>query len=106
MCYDILMQTLDMTSLLDKRFIGTDELRRDLTKILNQVPKEGGVVVTQHGKPKVVMVNIETYLKIQELEDELADYDPKFVKKMNKILADVKKHGGIPAEKVWEELGI
>ena len=52
------------------------------------------------------MVNIETYLRIQELEDELADYNPKFVKRMNKMLADVKKHGGVPAEKVWEELGI
>lgn len=100
------MQTLNISNLLDKKFVGTDELRRDLTKILNQVPQEGEVVVTQHGKPKVVMIDIETYLKIQELEDALSDYDPKFVKKMNKALANVKKYGGIPAEKVWEELGI
>lgn len=100
------MQTLNISNLLDKKFVGADELRRDLTKILNQVPQEGEVVVTQHGKPKVVMIDIETYLKIQELEDELSDYDPKFVKKMNKVLANVKKHGGIPAEKVWQELGI
>ena len=52
------------------------------------------------------MVDIETYLKVQELEDDLADYDPKFIKKMNRALDDVKKHGGIPADKVWEELGI
>jgi len=97
---------MHLSNVLDKQFIGADELRRDLTKILNQIPKGGEIVVTQHGKPKVVMVDIETYLRIQELEDELADYDPKFVKKMNKVLADVKKHGGIPAEKVWEELGI
>lgn len=100
------MQTVNIASLLNKRFVGADELRRDLTKILNQVPQEGDVVITQHGRPKVVMVDIETYLKIQELEDDLADYDPKFIRKMNRILADVKKHGGIPAEKVWEELGI
>lgn len=100
------MQALDISSLLNKRFIGSDELRRDLTKILNLVPQGEEVVITQHGKPKVVMVNIETYLKIQELEDELADYDPKFVKALNKSLADVKKHGGISAEKLWAELGI
>ncbi len=100
------MQTYPLGQILKRKFVGADELRRDLTKILDQVPREGEVVVTQHGKPKVVMINIETYVRIQELEDELADYDPKFVKKMNRVLADVKKNGGIPAEKVWEELGI
>ncbi len=97
---------MQLTNLLDKKFIGADELRRDLTKILNQVPTSGDVVVTQHGKPKAVMVNIATYLRIQELEEDIADYDPKFIKKMNHVLADVKKNGGIPAKKVWEELGI
>lgn len=100
------MQTLDIASLLNKKFVGTNELRRDLPKILNQVPRQGEVVVTQHGKPKVVIIDIETYLKIQELEDELSDYDPKLVKEVNRALAGVKKHGGIPAEKVWKELGI
>ena len=94
---------MQLANLLDKRFVGTDELRRDLTKILDQVLKGGEVIVTQHGQPKVVMVDIETYLKVQELEDDLADYDPKFI---NRALDDVKKHGGIPADKVWEELGI
>ena len=97
---------MQVVNLLDKRFIGADELRRDLTKILDQIPRGGDIVVTQHGKPKVVMVDIETYLRIQELEDELADYNPKFIKRMNRALADVKKHGGISADKVWEELGI
>ena len=100
------MQALSLTDILQKKFIGVDDFRRQLTEILEKLPKEGEVVITQHGKPQAVMVSIETYLRIQKLEDELADYDPKLVKRMNKILADVKKHGGIPAEKVWEELGI
>lgn len=99
------MQSINISNLIDKKFVGTDELRRDLTKILDQVSK-GEVVVTQHGKPKVVMLDIATYLKIQELEDDLADYDPKLVKRLNKIVADSKKYPGIPADKVWEELGI
>lgn len=100
------MQTINLHSLLDKKFVGADDLRKDLTKILNQISKNKEIVVTQHGKPKGVLVDIETYMRIEELKDKLADYDPKFVKKLNKDLADVKKHGGIPVEKVWEELGI
>lgn len=100
------MQNVNLYSLLDKKFVGADDLRKDLTKILNQISKNKEIVVTQHGKPKGVLIDIETYMKIEQLKDELADYDPKFVKKLNKALANVKKHGGIPAEKVWEELGI
>lgn len=100
------MQAFNLYSLLDKKFIGSDDLRKQLTDILNKLPKEKEVVITQNGKPKGVLLDIETFLKIQELEDEIADYKPKLVKEINKALADVKKHGGIPAEKVWKELGI
>ena len=97
---------MQLTSILDKQFIGADELRRDLTQILEQVPKSGEVVVTQHGKPKVVMVDIATYLRIQELEDDLADYDPKLVKRINAALADAKKGHTIDADKAFKQLGI
>lgn len=97
---------MQFNSLLDKKFIGTDDLRKRLTDILNKLPTEGEVIITQNGSPKGVLVNVKTYLRIRELEDEIADYDPKLVKRINKALEDVKKNGGIPAEKVWEELGI
>lgn len=101
------MQTLNVNQLIQKKFIGADELRRKLTKILSELPKNGGgIVITQNGRPKGVLVDIKTYLRIQGLEDEIADYDPKLIKRINKALEDVKKNGGIPAEKVWEELGI
>ncbi len=100
------MQTLNVADLLDRKFIGADDLRKKLTNVLNRLSKEGEVVITQHGQPKGVLMGVAAYLKIQELEDEIADYDPKLVKNINAALADVKKHGGIPAEKVWEELGI
>ncbi|MBI2330300.1 type II toxin-antitoxin system Phd/YefM family antitoxin [Candidatus Daviesbacteria bacterium] len=97
---------MQLSNILDKKFIGTNDLRKDLTSILNLLPKEGKIVITQHGRPKGVLIDIETYMKIEELKDDLADYDPKLVREVNKALDDVKKHGGIPAEKVWEELGI
>ena len=97
---------MQLSNILDKQFIGADELRRDLTKILDKIPESSGVVVTQHGKPKVVMVNIETYLRIQELEDELADYDPKLVKRINAALIDAKKGNTIDADDAFKQLGI
>lgn len=100
------MQTLNISNLLDKKFVGADDLRHELTNILDNLSKEGGVVVTQHGKPKGVLVDVQTYLEIDELLEQIADSDPKLIKRINAALSDVKKHGGIPAEKVWKELGI
>ena len=101
------MQTLNINQLLQRKFIGADELRRRLTKILTELPKVGGeIVITQNGRPKGVLIDVKTYLKIQELEDEILDYNPKLIKIVNRAVSDTKKTGGIPAEKVWEELGI
>ncbi len=100
------MQTLDITSLLNKKFVGADELRRDLTKILNQIPREGEVIITQNGKPKGVLLDIKSYLEIEELYEQIADLNPKLIKRVNEAVEDVRKHGGIPAKQVWKELGI
>ena len=100
------MQTLNLYSLLDKRFVGSDDLRKKLTDILNKLPKEREVVITQNGKPKGVLLDIKSYLEIEELLEKIADSDPKLIKRVNKAVADVKKHGGIPAEEVWKKLGI
>lgn len=100
------MQIFNVASLLDKKFVGTDDLRKELTHILNRLSKEGEVVVTQHGQPKGVLMDIKSYLEIEELYEHLADLDPKLIKRVNAAVEDVKKHGGIPAKQVWKELGI
>ena len=100
------MQTINLYSLLDKKFIGADDLRKRLTGILSSLPKEKEVVITQNGKPKGVILDIKSYLEIEELYEQLADLDPKLVKRINAAVADVKKNGGIPAEDVWKQLGI
>lgn len=99
------MLTLDLAQLLQKKFIGTDELRKDLTDILDKLPEEGGeIVVTQHGKPQAVLVDLDSYLEFQE---QLADsMNPQLVKEVNEAVTDVEAGNGIPAEKVWKELGI
>lgn len=98
------MQITNVFSLLDKKFIGTDDLRKQLTTILAKLPKEGGeIVVTQHGTPQAVLINIESYLELQE---QLADTNPELIKEINEAVADVKAGHGIPAEKVFKDLGL
>ncbi len=100
------MQTINISSLLDKKFVGADDLRKELTKILSGLPKGGEVIVTQHGQPKGVLMDVATYLKYEELLERIADSDPKLIKEINAAIADVKAGHGVPAEKVWEQLGI
>lgn len=97
---------MQLSHILDKKFIGTDDLRKDLTSILNLLPKEGKIVITQHGKPKGMLIDIGSYLETEELLEQIADSNPKLIKKVNDALADVKKNGGIPAEEVFKQLGI
>ncbi len=97
---------MQLSNILDKKFIGTDDFRRDLTDILKKLSKEREMVITQHGKPKGVLMDIKSYLEIEELYEQLADLDPKLVKRVNAAVEDVRKHGGIPAEQVWKKLGI
>ena len=100
------MQTINLYSLLDKKFIGADDLRKGLTDILSSLPKEKKVIITQHGQPRGVLLDINSYLEYEELLEQIADSDPKLIKRINAAVADVKKHGGIPAEDVWKQLGI
>ena len=100
------MQTLNIADLLDRKFIGADDLRKELTSILNRLSKEGEVVITQHGQPKGVLMDIKSYLELEELHEQLADSNPKLIKEINEAIADVKAGNGVPSEKVWEELGI
>ncbi len=67
-----------MTELLKNSFVGTHELRRNLTKILADLEREGQeIVVTQQGKPAAVIMDVEKYLEIQEALKEFSD--PEYV---------------------------
>ncbi len=100
------MQTISLGNILQNKFIGTDDLRKDLSKILSKLSVDKRLIITQHGRPKAALIDLDTLIKLEELEDELADYDPKLVKRVNAAFEDIKKNGGIPAEQVWKELGI
>lgn len=98
------MQTLNLANILQKKFIGTDDLRKSLSDILDKLPNEGGeLVITQHGTPQAVLMDLDSYLELQE---QMADANPELIKEINDAIADVKAGNGIPAKKVWQELGI
>lgn len=101
------MQSQSLASLLQKKFIGTDDLRRELTSILDRLQKERGeIVVTNHGKPQAVLVDLQSYLDLEEVQEQIADSDPKLVKSVNAALADAKRGNVIDADEVFKKLGM
>lgn len=101
------MQTVSLFDILQKKFIGVDDLRRGLSRIINKrLRKEKEIVITQHGKPQAVLVDLNSYLEFEELQEQKADSDPKLIKQINDAIADVRKGNGIPADEVFKELGI
>ena len=100
------MQTLSFSDVLQKKVVDVDDLRHRLTNILAKLPKEGEIVITQRGKPKGVLIDMASYLEWEELQEQIADSDPKLVKELNAAIADVRKGNGIPADEVFKKLGI
>lgn len=100
------MQTLNLSAILQNKFIGTDDLRKSLSAILNKLPEEKRLVITQHGQPKGALIDLDTLIKLEELEDELADYNPKTIKRVNAALADAKKGNVVDMDEAFKELGI
>lgn len=101
------MQTLGLAELLERKFIGADELRRNLKKVLNGFKKNGGeLVVTQKGKPKAMLVAIDRYLELEELREKMLDRDPKLVKSINKGIEEVRAGKFVTSEELFKKLGI
>ena len=95
-----------LRQILNKKFIGADDLRKQLASILKGLYREKEIVITQHGQPKGVLIDVNSYLEYEELLEQIADSDPKLIKRVNNALADVIKNGGIPMEEAFKELGI
>ena len=99
------MQTLSTADFIRKRFIGTDELRKELSDILNNLPNEGGeIVVTQHGKPQAVLVDLESYLNLYETLEDLQR--PGFIESLYEDLKEIDKGKFVSHEQLKKNLGI
>lgn len=99
------MQTYPIGHLLKKKFIGADDLRRDLSDIIDKLPHEQSeIVITQHGKPKAVLVDLNTYLQLTDIQEDVIQ--PGYIDSLYKELEAVKKGMGISHEDLVKKLKI
>lgn len=97
------MQTYPVGQFLNKKFIGTDDLRRDLSDIIDRVPAEQvEIVVTQHGRPKLVVVDVNTYLQLTDVQEDIIQ--PGYIDSLYRELEKVKKGKGVTHEKLMKKL--
>jgi prevent-host-death family protein len=101
-----------MISLLSSPFVGSHELRRDLTRLLDNVKKTNEpVVVTSQGKPTAILTSVENYNQLQEMVDELQLAikelaDEKYIKALINEKKKIRSGKGTRAEMLYKELGI
>ena len=91
--------------LLEKKFVGTHELRTKLSELLKELHKQGGeVVITRQGKPAAILMDVELYLELQETLQDLSE--PGFLEELNQAIEEVEQGKGIPADKVFKKLSL
>ena len=101
-----------MINALSLPFIGTHELRRKLTALLDNVKKTNEpVVITSQGKPTAILTSVENYNQLQEMIDELQLAikelaDKKYIKELISEKKKIKSGKGIAAEDLYKQLGI
>ena len=99
------MQTLSTADLIRKKYIGTDDLRKRLTEILDTLPQEGGeVIVTQRGQPQAILLDLESYLDLHETLEDLQR--PGFIESIHKAAEEVRAGKGITHEQLLKDLNI
>ena len=101
-----------MINALSLPFVGSHELRKDLTRLLDNVKKTNEpVVITSQGKPTAILTSVENYNQLQEVIDELQLAikelaNEVYIKTLVQEKKRVRSGKGIPAEKLYKELGI
>ena len=81
--------------------MNSTDARERMADVLNRVAyAKDRVRITRRGKAVAAVVPIEDLELIERLEDEID------IREAEKALADVRKHGAIPCEKVKKDLGL
>ena len=98
------MQTLTTAELIQKKFIGTDDLRKRLTDILDKLPEEGGeIIITQHGQPQAVLIDLQSYLDVYETMEDLQK--PGFIESIHKGAREIEQGKGLTMDQLKKNLG-
>ena len=101
-----------MFNALSLPFIGSHELRRELTRLLNNVKKTNEpVVITSQGKPAAILTSVQNYNQLQEMIDELQMAikelaDKEYIKELIEEKKKIKSGKGIDAQDLYKVLGI
>lgn len=94
-----------MKEILSHQFVGVHELRRNLTKLLEDLEREGQeVVITRQGKPTAVIVDLEKYLEVQQALAEFSDRE--YLASLLSAKDEIDKGLGVPAEEVFQKKGL
>lgn len=94
-----------MLDVLSTPFVGTHELRRKLTKLLNQLRDERReFVITQQGKPIAILSDMEAYLEMKQAIREFSD--PAYLAELLRAKRQIRSGKGILAKKVFAKRGI
>ena len=94
-----------ISDLVQYPFVGTYELRKNLTSLLAKLSGEvKELVVTAGGKPRAVLMDIEKYLEQKEALKELSD--PVYLKKLLKAKKEFESGKGIPAKTIYQKAGL
>src|SRR3989338_1417433 len=99
------MKTYTPAQILRKRFIGADDIRKSLSDIIEKFADEKNeIVITQHGKPKAVLLDLNTYLELTDIRKDIVQ--PGYIDSLYKELYAVKKDKGITHEKLVKMLKV
>lgn len=97
------MQTVNVADTIKRKFIGADELRRELSDILDNLPSEDSeLIITQHGQPKAILLDLNTYLELVDIQEDIIQ--PGYIDTLYQELAEVKKGKGTNHKDLLKEL--
>lgn len=91
--------------LVGTQFVGSNELRKNLARLLDNLSRESEeLVITKRGKPVAVLMNVEKYLEIQEALREFSD--PAYLARLVEAKKGFAEGKGIPAQELYREKGL
>ncbi|OGG02041.1 hypothetical protein A2W14_06410 [Candidatus Gottesmanbacteria bacterium RBG_16_37_8] len=98
--------------IIQSTFIGAYELRKNLTALLNKLQgKKEEIVVTQNGKPAAMLLSLNKYLEMRQLNEELEESlkelsNKEYIKSLIIEVEKVRQGKGKKAGKLFKELGL
>lgn len=94
-----------MSDVLSQPFVGMDELRKNLAKVLDGLHGDAHqVTITRQGKPAAVMVDVETYLEFQEAIREFSD--PIYLADLLEARQEIRRGEAVDADEVFRRRGL